>query len=244
MKREEAEQVWSMISAVYGLHPERSGEQAAVWIPALEGMDAEIVMHIVSGFMKGRGPEKLPTLVSFAEGVASLERRAKVDEREAPVEVEGRPKPLWYVAWEKRFKAGDHRVFAEQEGAYREAGEPWPPLYKGVQVEIIVGEEREQLLAEAAKVEQNVMPHLEWPEPECPLCEDDGVVQAGWTYIASLQGGVRKMSRGAEQVVPCPRCPKGKRVEHPLEGTGPWGHDGFWRGQDYEVVRRGVLELR
>ena len=69
MKRDEAETIWNMISALYDLHPERSGEQAVVWVPALEEMDATIVMQIVNDWISGRGPERMPTLVSFAAEV-------------------------------------------------------------------------------------------------------------------------------------------------------------------------------
>lgn len=69
MKRDEAETIFGMIAAVYDLHPERSGQQAVVWVPALEDLDAEVVMKIVDGWMKGKGPEKMPTLPMFQQEV-------------------------------------------------------------------------------------------------------------------------------------------------------------------------------
>jgi hypothetical protein len=76
MKREEAEQIWGMVAAVFDLHPERSGEQATIWVPALEDMDATIVMTIIEQWMKGNGPEKFPTLIVFANEVRAATRRA------------------------------------------------------------------------------------------------------------------------------------------------------------------------
>lgn len=72
MKRDEAEQVWSMIGALYDLHPERAGELAVVWVPGLEEMDASIVMRIVNDWISGLGPEKLPPLPWFAKEVRAL----------------------------------------------------------------------------------------------------------------------------------------------------------------------------
>ncbi len=69
MKSEEADSIWSMISAVWDLHPERSAEQAKVWIPALEGLDAERVMLLVGQWMKGNGPEKMPNPIAFVAEV-------------------------------------------------------------------------------------------------------------------------------------------------------------------------------
>ena len=89
MKREEAEQVFGMVAAVYDLHPERRGEQAVVWVPALEEMDAEIVMAIVDGYMKGKGPEKMPTLPFFVTEVnVERQRREPPRHHDAPVECE------------------------------------------------------------------------------------------------------------------------------------------------------------
>lgn len=80
MKREEAESIFGMLAAVYDLHPERRGEQAVVWIPALEEMDAEIVMGIVNAYIRGLGPEKMPTLPFFVTEV-NVERKRREPDR-------------------------------------------------------------------------------------------------------------------------------------------------------------------
>ena len=56
MKRDEAEQIFGIIAALYDLHPERAGQSAVAWVPALEELDAELTMEIVNTWMKGRGP--------------------------------------------------------------------------------------------------------------------------------------------------------------------------------------------
>jgi hypothetical protein len=268
VKRDEAEQIWGMISAVYGLHPERSGEQATVWVPKLEEMDAHVVMEIVSAYMNGNGPEKLPTLVAFASEVAAILRRRSEDERAAArreLGLEpGRPRPLWYLAWEKLWKSGERtKFFPEQEQAWLEAGDTWPPTweepvrgangwpvvkdgktqYRTVVGTVIEGEEYERLIAEAAAVEQKIYPHPVDPDPECQLCEDDGVVQTGYTVVHVVRDGEVSHVRGADQMVPCPRCEKGKRLEFPLESVGPWGRDGFWQGRKWTVLRRGFVRV-
>ncbi len=247
MKREEAEEIWRLISAIYDLHPERSGEQATVWIPSLERMDAAIVMEIVDVWMRGKGPEKLPKLPEFSATVNAVIYRQRQDEqadRRASLGLEpGRPKPLWYVAWEKRWKAGDYRVFPEMEQAYLEDGEQWPPLFKGEPMEIIMGEEYDRLIAEAAQVEQTVAQHPKTPDPDCRLCEDDGVLTAGYTVVHNVRNGVVTHSRGADQVVPCPKCARGKALEFPLESTGPWGSEGFWRGRKHTVLGPGRVQV-
>jgi hypothetical protein len=77
MKREEAEAIYGMIAGVYDLHPERRAVMAVVWIPALEQMDATIVMMIIEAWMKGDGPERMPTLVMFASDVKAATARAR-----------------------------------------------------------------------------------------------------------------------------------------------------------------------
>jgi hypothetical protein len=84
VKREEAESIWGIISALYDLHPERNAEQAVVWIPALEEMDGEIVMAIVQQWMRGNAPDKMPKLPTFVHDVkAEVKRRNPVQPGEA-----------------------------------------------------------------------------------------------------------------------------------------------------------------
>ncbi len=117
MKREEAEQIWSMIAATYDIHPERAGEQAVIWVPALEGHDAMVVMSIIDGYMKGRGPEKLPTVVSFMADVSAIEKRLAEDERRTrkPLSTPRPPMPEWVHEWMRRRAAGDMTPMPEQQ---------------------------------------------------------------------------------------------------------------------------------
>lgn len=252
MKREEAEQVWGMITAIYSLHPERSAETSVAWVPALEEMDAEIVMQIISHWMKGVGPVKLPSLVAFASEVRLADERRKEDAKPAATLEVGLPLPPWYIAYQRLRDAGDMRLLPEQEGGYRQMGHEWPPIvlapvptddgsteWQAKPLEIISGEEYEQLLAWAGSVKQDVPNAWVEAEPDCVICLDQALVEVGHT---TYRLGNR-LCRNSEDMAPCPRCDRGKELEHPLEATGPWGRDGFWRGQPYRIVRAGVLEI-
>ena len=88
MKRDEAEQIFGIIAALYDLHPERAGQSAVAWVPALEELDAELTMEIVNTWMKGRGPEKIPTVPAFVRLVKDeAERRREPESRETQCEV-------------------------------------------------------------------------------------------------------------------------------------------------------------
>lgn len=146
MKRDEAEQVFGILSALYDLHPERRGEQGTIWIPALEEMDADNVMVIVNAYMKGKGPEKMPTLPYFITEV---------------------------------------RVAELRRNPARSYDDP----------------------------------------PDCDVCEDNAQVEV------------------VDGMAPCPSCERGKRLEYPLEEEGPWGKEGYWRGQSWTRVAPGIVEV-
>lgn len=75
---------------------------------------------------------------------------------------------------------------------------------------------------------------------QCGTCGDTGQVEIG---VRRYQFGGR-MVDGAEQIAPCPSCDAGKLMEHPLSGTGPWGPDGYWRGQQWKPGKYvGVVEI-
>lgn len=255
MERSEAEGIWGLIVAVYGLHPERAGDDAKAWIPALEEMDAEQVMVIVDAWMHGRGPEKMPTLVAFAAEVRRLEERRREDAKPAAVRGEAQPVPAWYLAWGMLRDDGDIRRLPEQEGGFIQLGYPWPgsqlvrvTTMEGLVEEeqpigILEGEEYEQLIAKAEAIEQTLPPVWVDPEPDCIVCRDSGQVEVGWETRLTRFKNEARMVREGEQMAPCPRCERGKSVEFPLESVGPWGPEGFWRGRKWNVIRTGVVEV-
>lgn len=255
MERSDAEGIWGLIVAVYGLHPERAGEDSKAWIPALEEMDADQVMVIVDAWMHGKGPERMPTLVAFAAEVRRLDDRRRADAKPAAIREQAQPIPAWYLAWGKLRDAGDNRRFPEQEGGFVQMGYEWPgterikitdtngSTWVEREIGIVTGEEYEQLIAEAEAVEQTLPPVWVDPEPECILCRDHGYVEVGWETRLVRVKGVPKMVRQGEQMAPCPKCQRGKSIEFPLEAVGPWGPEGYWRGRKWTVVRSGVVEV-
>jgi hypothetical protein len=255
MERSDAEGIWGLIAAVYGLHPERAAETAVAWVPALQEMDATLVMVIVDAWMHGKGPERMPTLVAFASEVRLLEERRRADAKPAAVRGTAQPLPLWYLGWKLLRDEGDMRRLPEQEGGYVQMGYDWPgqeirktttvdgSVSTLVDVEILEGEEYEKLIERARQIEQQLPPVWVEPDPECIVCRDQGLVEIGWETRAVTFRGVTKAVRMGEQLAPCPKCERGRRHEFPLESVGPWGSDGFWRGRKYNIVRAGVVEL-
>jgi len=106
-------------------------------------------------------------------------------------------------------------------------------------IEIIDGEEYESLMALARSIEQEIPSAWVEADPECLVCFDDGLVEVGHTVYRLGN----RVCRNNEDMAPCPKCDRGKELEFPLERLGPWGSEGFWRGQSWKVVRSGVLEI-
>lgn len=75
MTKQEAQDAWQMIATVYDLHPERAGEQATVWVPMLERQELDIAVGIVSGWVDGQQPDRLPHVGIFAGMCRSARRR-------------------------------------------------------------------------------------------------------------------------------------------------------------------------
>jgi hypothetical protein len=58
----------------------------------------------------------------------------------------------------------------------------------------------------------------------CRYCDGFGLVE-----VVEPEGGY------AAAVGPCPKCPKGRRLE--FSKGGPWGQEGFWRGRDHSWLK-------
>lgn len=236
MTREEAEQVFQTIAAIYDLHPERAAEQATVWVPMLTNHDLDVVTPIMLRWIDGAQPERFPHVGAFAAIVRDATR--KRDENARPLALttgDQLLKPVWVVARDLLRARGDQRLLPEQEGGFYQLGLKWPP--EGF--EILDGPELEQLMVEAAAVPQSAARSVYDRDVDCPICLDTGWVETGCRWY--VYRGVK--CQGAEQMAPCPGCDKGKLIEHPLDGRGYWGDDGFWRGQQWEPVRAGVVEV-
>lgn len=238
MTRAEAEEIFGMLARIYDLHPERSGEQAPVWAEALQPLDVELTMTVVSQFLKGRGPERFPNVVQFVQVVKRLGDRHREQSRPKLIEAgDELQKPVWVYAWEILRAVKDDRVMPEQEGGYHQLGLDWPPDGR----KVVEGTEH-VALTELGRVEAEKAPpkrSMVEPDPDCVVCRDTGWVEAG-IRVYRFEG---RLVNGSEQMAPCPSCDHGKLAEHPLEGIGAWGPDGFWRGQRWRVVRSGVVEV-
>lgn len=125
MKRTEAETIFTMVSSVYDLHPERSGELAAVWVTALEPLDATHAMEVIDSLLKGRGWTKIPTVVEFVQAVKGIKEAERIS---LPRPREDRtPMPPWVHAWRKLRANGDLRAMPEQRSGYLHNQFDWPP---------------------------------------------------------------------------------------------------------------------
>lgn len=130
MTEQEAQQAFTTIVSIYGLHPERVAEVADTWVLALTPMRSDIVVSILTEWISGRGPEKLPTIVEFAQAVQTIQRR---DTPRAPATpTSGREKPLWVYAWEIivaewEGEPGTHPVLPEQKAGFDALVYRWPP---------------------------------------------------------------------------------------------------------------------
>lgn len=90
MKRNEAEDVYALMAAMYDLHPERAGEQSKVWVPALEHRDAVATMDVIGRWMEGRGaPERFPSIGVFVAIVKSEEAKLRPPVFDCDVCVDG-----------------------------------------------------------------------------------------------------------------------------------------------------------
>ena len=86
----------------------------------------------------------------------------------------------------------------------------------------------------------------------CAYCRNDGLVvhDVGWRHddpdwqkwrdrVRRLNDAQRRAAGHfrlwyGEQMAPCPRCERGRQLEFPPSGRGDWGHDGFWRGREFD----------
>lgn len=241
MTKDEAQEVFRTLAVIYDLHPERTSEQAPTWTAALEPLPIEETMSVVAQFLKGNGPEKFPNVVQFVGIVKRLiDRREEASKPKLQeLEADELQKPVWVWAWEILRERGDRSVLPEQEGGFFQLAIAWPPTDRRL---INADSDEYRELMEEARARAGATPPkkaIVERDPDCLACRDTGWVEVGY----SVTNVGNEMVRGSEQVAPCPRCDKGKLIEHPLEGVGPFGEDGFWKGQPYQVVRSGVVEL-
>lgn len=82
MTQDEAAQVWGMLVAIYGVHPERQREIAGPWTTALLALNVRDTMEVVDVAMKGGGATggdgaRLPTIVQFARDVRRVGEKVR-----------------------------------------------------------------------------------------------------------------------------------------------------------------------
>ena len=164
MTKDEAAEIYGMVCSVYGLHPDRVKQSATAWVTSMEELDVDATMRLVMGYMRGNGPAKVPTLVTFVNDVKAIEKRAREDAERAARRAEqggGEDQPFWVTAWWIcRQERNDRRAFPEQREAYIEMGLDWPPEEGEIDDHTY-----EIVLAEAKKRNVGMLPLFQPVEP-------------------------------------------------------------------------------
>jgi hypothetical protein len=245
VKSEEAQEIHRLLCALYDIHPERASDNASAWTVALEQLDAEDAMVIVGAYIGGDGPDRLPAVPVFVRSVCEVtDRRHEEEQRHDRTlrtrEAEAPGRQPWLAVWgQLRADGNTTTVLPEQQLGYEQLGLDWPGG-----MEILAGEEYERLIAQARELvkAQPAPVRVLVLDPDCTICEDQGLVQVGYTVTRRRSDTKLELRRGQEEVAPCV-CERGQKIEHPGERAGPWGSRGFWNGQEWKLVRPGVVSV-
>lgn len=90
MKNNEAADVFSLVCAMYDLHPERASELAKVWVPALARRDAVATMDILGRWAEGRSmPDRMPPVGLFIAIVKAEEQKLAAPAEPCPTCIDG-----------------------------------------------------------------------------------------------------------------------------------------------------------
>ena len=117
-----------------------------------------------------------------------------------------------------------------------------PPVFMPTAIEF-AQEVREVERAERER-ERLERPRATLDRYDCNTCIDQGLVSIGThRYVWMKPGAEPRSLEGADLMAPCPDCSRGRTIEFPLEGVGPWGPDGFWRGRGHTVISQGLVEV-